>query len=181
MKIVNIETLNKIQENAIDNNTETVVLAKLGNQNIYLEIKKSISIDDFLKVVSSVFTPPFAEQNNGVEAYVPSGEIMSFRVALVQAFIANIELPDDVVEAYSLCSNVGVFNALDDTLCNCSMYNDLLAISKSYSEFHRMMYTGISGLEKIYSDLNISGSLESILPELSDKISNIPNVVADNG
>ena len=144
MAKVKIETITRLAEQAVKDNIEIIKIGELDGRDVNIEINKTITMEDFNSVCAALSVVPFAEAKEGFTSYVPSGEVMAFQVSLIKAF-TNIELPENVTEAYELCSKSNLFQKVHSALAGTDQYSDLLIIARKYSDFHRLV-NSFSGL-----------------------------------
>jgi hypothetical protein len=170
MNKISTETINKLIE-AKKNNVEHVKIGIVDGEEIILEVKKALTMEEIYSVCSALSTSPFVKSDD-VTMYVPSAEITSFKVALIKAFVTNIELPEDVLKAYQVCSNLNLFSKLSYALKNNSTYRDLLTIADRYSEYHRLSNSGIANIipfiTKALSEVDIQDLITKFMTEYAD-------------
>lgn len=181
MSKTNKTMINTLVKNANKNNIELVKIGEIDGTDVNIEIKKSISMEEFYSVCAALSNPPFVKNNEGISIYVPSAEVTGFKVALIKAFVPNIELPNDVVKAYEICTKLNLFQKIHNVLKDTDMYNDLLAIAERYSEYHRLMNSGLSTIENALSNNNMVETLENITSGFSEKLKDSihPDITTD--
>ena len=166
MVSVNKETISKLLDKPDNNNIKVVKIGEVDGEDVLIEVKKTITMEEYFAVCSALSTPPFATTDDDGAMYVPTGEITSFRVALVRAYIPGLELPEDVLEAYEVCCGLNIFQVLRNHLKYSDMYRDLHAAAERYSDFHRLSNSGLlrilSVLSKSLSQIDLSKILEQV-------------------
>jgi hypothetical protein len=167
---VNTETLNALVSKAEENNTVNLTIGNLNGEDINIEVQKHIDINSFYTVCAALAVSPFAEAEEGFTSYTPSGEVMAFQVSMMKAF-TNIELPDDVQEAYQLCAKLNLFQKVHAVLQGESdMYQDLLITARKYSDYHRLAnsFTGIiDSIRDAINNLDESEVIQNVMSILA--------------
>ena len=152
---IKTETLNALINNAEVDNIINLTIGSLNGEDINIEVRRYIDMNSFYTVCAALAVSPFAEAEEGFTSYTPSGEVMAFQVSMMKAF-TNIELPDDVQEAYQLCAKLNLFQKVHAVLEGTDMYTDLIITARKYSDYHRL-----------------ANSFSGILQSISDAISNL--------
>jgi hypothetical protein len=161
---VSLATITKLAE-TMKNNTTELNLGQIDGKDVIVVVSRTLTTEQIYGICAAMQIPPFAD-DAGASVYLPFGEVANFKVALVRAY-CDIELPDDVMEAHEICSSVNLFQKLHDALKDTDVYNHLLMIQERYSQYHRLMSSGLSSLEKAFSNIDM-GALEKLMPEFSE-------------
>jgi len=149
------------------------------NDETTLPVKQELTLDEIYGICAVLSQPPVAEGDDGEIVYVPSGGLAAYKVAVVKAFIPEIELPTDLTEAWFSISKQNIFSELERVLSDSDLFKDIQTIQKNYSEYHRQNITGLGALNKILSSVNIgeiiSGmaeNLQGLIPTLTTATDN---------
>ena len=180
MKKITEKTLEKLLEKSKTDNIETIKIGEVDGNDVSIEVKKSLSMDEFYGVCAGLSTIPFTDSDDGVSVYIPSAEVTGLRIALLAAYVPNLMLPDDIVDAYQLCSSLNLFQKVHNVLKDKDMYNDLLAIADKYSEYHRLQNSGLSLVEKALSSVDIGDAINNLLLGFTEQLQNTDLPVMDS-
>jgi hypothetical protein len=62
----------------VKNVNKSIETIQIGD--VIIEVKNSISLEEYNSVCSALAVSPFVETEEGFTCYVPSGEVMAFQV-----------------------------------------------------------------------------------------------------
>jgi len=179
MQKVSKETINSLIEKSNKDDVKVVKIGEIDGEDIEIEVKKSLTVDEIYSICSALSTPPFAATDDDTLAYIPSGEVSTFKVAMIRAFMPGLELPDDVMEAYKICADLNLFQTLHNVLKYTDLYHDLNKIAERYSEYHRLSNSGIASvisfINKSLSKINV----DEILAKLAESDVDVPGIVSE--
>jgi hypothetical protein len=166
------ETIDRLLEKAKEQDVERVKIDSIDGEDITIEVKSTLSMEEIYQVCSALQTSPFVKSDDDELMYLPSAEISTFKVALLKAFVPSVELPEDVIEAYQVCSKLDLFQKVHCALKNNSMYCDLLTIADRYSEYHRLANSGastiISFVKKALSEVDVQGLITNFMTSFAE-------------
>jgi hypothetical protein len=157
---------NKVLEKLIETNmseTETLKIGKVDGENITIKVKKNISMEDFFGICATMNQLPFIPTDDGYNRYIPSGEVFGLHIAIIKVF-TDFEIPEDTIEAYKVVAGLNLYQKVYNVLKTSDMFNDLLEIAGKYSEYHRLMNSGLGAM----ANADIGKAMENILPGLNE-------------
>ena len=149
-----LRALNKINKEKI----VTIELGEIDGTKITADIHKYLDLPSFCKLIAGVMNADF----DGDEHAPWNGKIL-FSVRLVEAYMPDLNLPDDIGEAYLLINELGIYDKVIDVAGDTEQFNDLVEAIYSSRELTKVKNTGINGLWEVIKNILKNFDVGSIL------------------
>ena len=142
-KLVATKTLKDLDKLVIP--TETVEIGTLGDKTITMEVKKYLSMRE-LNYLAELFADiDWMEDEDGTMEYRPQNIGMLFPIEVVRMY-TNLNLPNDIEEAYQVIHSLGLFTEVLSIIEFTRQYEYLEEAIEMLRQYEVAQHTGLNGL-----------------------------------
>jgi len=169
MEIVKLKLLQEMHKRV--DFWKSVTIDEFGGKSVSFKVKRYLSLIEYIKFVEEVVGAHFTG-----DTYTPSAYYQLFDYALCK-YYTNLELPEDVEDAYSLIHNLGIIDKIYGVIGETVQYNALLDCIAAAQDYEVKQKTGINkfinGLDASTSPEQLSKTLQELknfAPEQLEKL-----------
>ena len=131
-------TLNKLIKNNVS--VTTIALGKLDDNEIKMDVKKTLTTKEFLSFVAEMKNTQFSG-----DEFEPQFESVIFDVKLCE-YYTNLNLPKGLEEQYQTIHALNIKDKILEVIGNTEQYASLLSCLHEHHEYLKLQKTGLNGL-----------------------------------